>query len=67
MKTILIFVAVLIVAACAAVTVLVGTNGATVSEEDNKGVVIKPKIDKDNHEKDSGNKSDPSPPRVSDR
>ena len=67
MKTTLIFVAVLIVAACSTMTVVIGTNGATVSEEDNKGVVIKPKIDKDNHEKDFGNKSDPSPPRVPDR
>ena len=67
MKITFIFVAVLIVAACTTMTVVIGTNGATVSEEDNKGVVIKPKIDKDNHEKDSGNKSDSSTHWVPDR
>ena len=67
MKTILIFVVVIIVAACTTMTVVVGTNGATVSEEDNKGVVIKPKIDKDNHEKDYSNKSDSSTHWVPDR
>jgi len=47
MRNLIILAAILAVAACAAVTVLVGTDGATVSEEANKGVTIKPNIDKE--------------------
>jgi hypothetical protein len=47
MRSVVLFVVVLIIAACTTMTVVIGTNGATVSEEADKGVVIKPKIDRE--------------------
>ena len=50
MRSLIVFAFLLLVAGCAMVTVLVGSGGASVSEEADKGVTIKPKIDKDSHE-----------------
>jgi len=41
---------ILLVAACAVVTVQTSTGQGAISHEADKGVVIKPKIDKDSHE-----------------
>lgn len=45
MRAVAIFLA-LILAACSAVTVVVGAGGAEVRSESDKGVIIKPEIEK---------------------
>jgi len=50
MRSLIVFAVILIVAACAVVTVQTSTGQGAISHEADKGVVIKPKIDKDSHE-----------------